>query len=280
MPRVSASSIVAQFSVAKLCRKRRAPPIGASRRRSTSALALERRTSANHPREMGERLFYGPNLCKSARVAIDGKEVYASNDCGTALSGFLIDATFLASLPSYGLQSMLPVATHELTVAGKTEMRVVGKLENVRMRICYDPSADAVKWFDVTAPQVFVVHSLPVPLHVSDGPVGRRAAWSSGGEPRHKAATYGAPYNSHPYWSSRVEMAPLGAGPTVGFVGTAPEAGSDARLEQLERRVDALAKRHVEALAKPRDDVFGMTAAQARAAIAALVLALLWQLLR
>ena len=226
---------------------------------------------------MGERLFYGPNLCKPSRVAIDGKEVYASNDLGTALSGFLIDARFLASLPSYGLLSMQPV---ELTVASKTEMRVLGKLENVRMRICYDPSADAVKWFDVTAPQVFVVQSLPVPLHVSDGPVDRRAGWSSGGEPRHEATTYGAPYNSHPYWSSRVEMAPLGAGPTVGFVGTAPVAGSDARLEQLERRVDALAKRHVEALAKPRDDVFGMTAAQARAAIAALVLALLWQLLR
>ena len=195
---------------------------------------------------MGERLFYGPNLCKPSRVAIDGKEVYASNDLGTALSGFLIDATFLASLPSYGLLSMQPV---ELTVASKTEMRILGKLENVRMRICYDPSADAVKWFDVTAPQVFVVQSLPVPLHVSDGPVDRRAGWSSGGEPRHEAE-YGAPYNSHPYWRSSVGIAPLFAGPTVGFVGT------------------------------PRAKVFGMTPAQARAAITALILALLWQLLR
>ena len=199
---------------------------------------------------MGERLFYGPNLCKPSRVAIDGKEMYASNDLGTALSGFLIDATFLASLPSYGLLSMQPVATHELTVASKTEMRVLGKLENVRMRICYDPSADAVKWYNVTAPQVFVVQSLPVPLHVSDGPVDRRAGWSSGGEPRHEAETYGAPYNSHPYWRSSVGIAPLFAGPTVGFVGT------------------------------PRAKVFGMTPAQARAAITALILALLWQLLR
>ena len=105
------------------------------------------------------------------------------------------------------------------------------------------------KWFDVTAPQVFVVRSLPVPLHVSDGPVDRRAGWSSGGEPRHEAE-YGAPYNSHPYWRSSVGIAPLFAGPTVGFVGT------------------------------PRAKVFGMTPAQARAAITALILALLWQLLR
>ena len=236
---------------------------------------------------MDERPFYAPNLCKPAFVEIDGKKVYASNDCGTALSGFLIDATFLGSLPSYGVHSLQPVAAHQLTVAGQTEMHVLGKLEDVPMKICYDTDRERPdgapapeKWFDVTAPQVFVVRSLPVPLHVSDGPVDRRAGWSSGGEPRHEAATYGAPYNSHPYWSSRVEMAPLGAGPTVGFVGTAPAAGSDARLEQLERRVDALAKRHVEALANPRDDVFGMTPAQARAAIAALLLALLWQLLR
>ena len=206
---------------------------------------------------MGEPLFYGPNLCKPAFVDIDGKKVYASNDCGTALSGFLIDATFLASLPSYGIHSLQPVAAHQLTVACKTEMRVLGKLEDVPLKICYDPgperrngSPGPEKWFDVTAPQVFVVRSLPVPLHVSDGPVNRRAGWSSGGEPRHEAATYGAPYNSHPYWSSRLGSAPLFAGPTVGFVGT------------------------------PRAKVFGMTAAQARAAIAALFLALLWQLLR
>ena len=206
---------------------------------------------------MGERLFYGPNLLKPAFVEIDGKKVYASNDLGTALSGFLIDATFLGSLPSYGIHSLQPVAAHQLTVAGQTEMHVLGKLEDVPMKICYDPAPERRNgapgpetWFDVIAPQVFVVRSLPVPLHVSDGPVNRRAGWSSGGEPRHEAETYGAPYNSHPYWRSSVGIAPLFAGPTVGFVGT------------------------------PRAKVFGMTPAQARAAITALILALLWQLLR
>jgi hypothetical protein len=168
-------------------------------------------------------MLYGPNLCKPSRVKIDGRTVYASNDMGTALQGFLIDAALLVSLPSYGvaaLQGLTPVKDNERNLHGQVNMRVIGKLRNVRMRIQYNPDPrDPVEWHDVTAPQMFVVERLPVPMHVSDGPVGRNIGWSSGGEPRHEAATYGEPYSSHPYWGREVAIAPLAFGPTEGYVG-------------------------------------------------------------
>ncbi len=140
---------------------------------------------------------------------------------GTALQGFLIDAAFLVSLPSYGVaayHAMKPVNDNERVLSGQVNMRVIGKLENIRMRIQYNSDTrDPVVWHNVTAPQVFVVERLPVPMHVSDGPVGRNVGWSSGGEPRHKAATYGAPYSNHPYWGSRDGIAPLAFGPTDGY---------------------------------------------------------------
>jgi hypothetical protein len=182
-----------------------------------------------HVREM----LYGPNLCKPSRVEIDGRKVFASNDMGTALQGFLIDAAFLASLPSYGvaaLQALKPVEDSERVLSGQVQMHVLGKLHNVRMRIQYNPDPrDPVEWHDVVAPQVFVVERLPVPMHVSDGPVGRNVGWSSGGEPRHKAATYGEPFSSHPYWGSPVAIAPLAFGPTDGYVGEVASERSSAR---------------------------------------------------
>ena len=72
--------------------------------------------------------------------------------------------------------------------------------------------------FQQMRPQMFVVERLPVPMHVSDGPVGRNIGWGSGGEPRHEAATYGELYSSHPYWRSKVAIAPLAYGPTQGYV--------------------------------------------------------------
>jgi hypothetical protein len=178
-------------------------------------------------------MLYGPNLCKPSRVEIDGRKVFASNDMGTALQGFLIDAAFLASLPSYGvaaLQALKPVEDSERVLSGQVQMRVLGKLHNVRMRIQYNPDPrDPVEWHDVVAPQVFVVERLPVPMHVSDGPVGRNVGWSSGGEPRHKAATYGEPFSSHPYWGSPVAIAPLAFGPTDGYVGEVASERSSAR---------------------------------------------------
>ena len=178
-------------------------------------------------------MLYGPNLCKPSRVEIDGRKVFASNDMGTALQGFLIDAAFLASLPSYGvaaLQALKPVEDSERVLSGQVQMRVLGKLHNVRMRIQYNPDPrDPVEWHDVVAPQVFVVERLPVPMHVSDGPVGRNVGWSSSGEPRHKAATYGEPFSSHPYWGSPVAIAPLAFGPTDGYVGEVASERSSAR---------------------------------------------------
>ena len=171
-------------------------------------------------------LFYGPNLCKPSRVEIDGRTVFASNDMGTALQGFLIDAAFLVSLPSYGvtaLNVLKPVKDNECVIRGQVDMKVIGKLHNVHMRIQYNPDPrDPVKWYNVTATQMFVVDRLPVPMHVSDGPIQRNAGWSSGGEPRHTAATYGEPYNLHPYWRSQVAIAPLAMGPTAGYLGEPP----------------------------------------------------------
>lgn len=149
-------------------------------------------------------IFYGPNICTVSRVTIGGRTVYASNDQGTIPQGFLIDATFLASLPGLCDQALGRVAAEHRICKSKVEMRVVGVLHNVTMRIQYCSGYHT--YYEVTAPQVFVVEKLPVPLHVSDGLVDRKAGFSmpSPDGIEFEANTFGEPYRRHPYWGSDV----------------------------------------------------------------------------
>ena len=83
-------------------------------------------------------LVFGPNFCKVSRVKIDGVVVSATNDMGGAENEFMIDETFLASLPSFGqLLSRLEdpgAARRHLRIATK-EMKVLGLLTGVPMHI-------------------------------------------------------------------------------------------------------------------------------------------------
>ena len=127
-----------------------------------------RRTSAMHGGN-GRAPFYG--RCKPVACGALGKEVYASNDLvphfrGSSSSN--VRGRALAARGQWRLRAYRGWSDRCVSWAGGGRPH-----ENLLRSIPADAPA---QMGDVTAPQVFVVQSLPVPLHVSDGPVDRALA--------------------------------------------------------------------------------------------------------
>ena len=117
-------------------------------------------------------IFYAPNKITTSLVQVDGIRTYASNDVGTVLSGFLICDFTLGKLPTYKDRLQQVSDDQRVCYSGPYRYEVKGYIANMRMVIQYFANGSLVP-FVLNVPKVFVVQDLPVPMHVSDGPVQR-----------------------------------------------------------------------------------------------------------
>jgi len=160
-------------------------------------------------------VFY-PNLCCISRAVVEGRghgarSTDCTNDVAAAGSSrkFLIDVEFLTGIPGFRDKYFLASLKDPGAVSvcsGKVPSTVLGLLpEPLRMCILWDgpPNDDNYKEQNVVVNEVYVVHKLPVPLHVSfndETMQGWPGLSMSRDSIRPSRAVFGA-YGSHPYWT-------------------------------------------------------------------------------
>lgn len=150
-------------------------------------------------------LAFRVNPCRLSHACIDGTWTSATNDLGVASGEFLIDADFLASLPTLAAESeVLPVGSGEELLRGKTQMAVVGFLDCVSLAVHFDAGAAQSddEPMDVLAEKLYIVQNLPVPLHVTHKHIAPPPQFAIDGEHWPSAAAFAEPYCSHPHWQS------------------------------------------------------------------------------
>ena len=174
-------------------------------------------------------LAWSHNICTRSLARIDGRWTSASNDFATAEGESLIDAAFLASLPVYSRAVIEPVLPHEsqLRIKGRVHS-VIGALRHAQIAVYFDAkdegNAQHLQELDVDV--LYVVQSLPVPLHVSTKSATSRGRMSYDDDTSNhfEAAAFGPPYATHPYWTNATIMLPdhAHARPTVQGVAVGP----------------------------------------------------------
>ena len=118
-------------------------------------------------------LAYRVNPGRYSRACLDGVWTAATNDIGIDSSEFFVDSEFLASLPSYGrkaVDSLEHPPTDAQKLFGRVQMDIIGVLRDVTLTVFFDAADESERpqeKREVVADQLYVVRSLPAPLHVS-----------------------------------------------------------------------------------------------------------------
>ena len=130
-------------------------------------------------------LTFKPNLRKASIVTVDGRvQVFTSNDLGLSFGKLrgnnclsdtvLIDADFLASLPSYRDELTHLRASHLWRERGEKyslcssegKLEILGQMASpLNLLVQFDPEFSTA--IECTVNDAVVVRRLPVPLHVS-----------------------------------------------------------------------------------------------------------------
>ena len=168
------------------------------------------------PYPKGSYIVFYPNLGCISRAIVEGRghsarSTNCTNDVAAAGSSrkFLIDVEFLTGIPGFRDEYFLASLKDPGAVSvcsGKVPSTVLGLLpEPLRMCILWDgpPNDDNYNEQNVVVNEVYVVHKLPVPLHVSlnDETMQDWPGLSMSANSIQPSREVFWDYGSHPYWT-------------------------------------------------------------------------------
>lgn len=101
------------------------------------------------------------------------------------------------------MNSLEPPPSDERRLLGRVEMEVVGVLRDVPLCVFFDAADESERPATrrtIIADRLYVVQSLPVPLHVSHRHLSPPPPFTVDGKFWPTAEAFGEPYRHHPYW--------------------------------------------------------------------------------